>query len=343
MKNVLCVMALAMVTLAACTSVAPAATAMLTSTIAPTETITPTSAAVPLATAIPELVSVTQLDGLNSQYALNAGRLTYTDEANKAYTVFTEKGTNITIQTDSGPKDIDPSLYKTFVPAGKYEGGGIPVIMNDQDPTKVDLLYIAGLGDSGEFVAPIEISTDENNPVQITQDDVYSGRFALSEALVATPFPSSAKMSGWFEQEASGANNKACDISSYPDYHNNVDSRPEKLFSVSKVDLNFPGIQVTKYAVLGVQVLNTDGTYSFLHFALDAKYLTMVLQKVGYVQNDYVGFFTHYPTAAPGFEYMTAMLNSQSDIPGLAQIMENGGVIPSALEKKLLPPDARSW
>jgi len=59
MKNVLCVIALVMFMLTACTSVAPAATATLTPTTAPTETVTstpepPTATATETATATPD-------------------------------------------------------------------------------------------------------------------------------------------------------------------------------------------------------------------------------------------------------------------------------------------------
>src|SRR5581483_3983717 len=143
------------------------------STATPTETPTPTETVTPA----PEvIITPAQLAGLSADYTFDKGTLTYADPKTRAQeTAFTTAGEKIVIQTAYGAKEVDPTLVRTVDPKGL--SSFILTAASPDNPSQTDYLF---LPKTGEWVTPLEIRGDDENPVPITFDDVYNGRLSLS-------------------------------------------------------------------------------------------------------------------------------------------------------------------
>ena len=193
-----------------------------------------------------------------------------------------------------------------------------------------------------EAFAPIEISTNPDKPTAITLEDVTSGRLAASERKLLQPFPTEAFMTGWTPMTEGDFISLNIDTSaSLGRYKEDPNTRPEKIVSFSSLALKMDNGKTQNLTVIGIQVLNTDGTSAILHFACKSVNFQRTLEKLKSTSAAGFEINSSFPIES-GEYFSTYLLSIQPDIPRLAGQLQNTGVIPKELEQFILVLTRRS-
>ena len=197
-----------------------------------------------------------------------------------------------------------------------------------------------------ETFAPMELSTDPEHPAKCTYEDVTSGRLAWNERQNAKPFPPDAKNEGWMNSEGGSTS----------DLILSRDSKfMEQLANICMTSGDFLGLPDKQVYIVGMQVLNIDGTTGYIHFLSndqsEAKFVIDILTKskngtsIGIVRYHPFSIVEKYwndPKYGPAARlYRT---EGEDKVKLMVNTLQVKGEVPIEMEKMLFTPsDARKY
>lgn len=107
----------------------------------------------------------------------------------------------------------------------------------------------------------MELSSDPNNPTICSSADYFSGQVAWNERRNAKPFPEGTTSAHWGNSKIAGNGS----LFLQPGNEQSI-----KLSSICRITGDFLETEY-QYDIVGVQVLNKDGSIGFLHFLADRR------------------------------------------------------------------------
>ena len=189
-----------------------------------------------------------------------------------------------------------------------------------------------------EMVDVIHVSTDPENRTKLTMDKITSREWADSERLQCPGFSPNAIPGKWLIKLESRST-ESVGMYRNPEYAIDPSARPQVLCSFGELDIDL-GRGEKPYIVLGIAILNADGTTSFIHQPVRPEDLEIMLEAMNDRQNEIV---TELIKKYANYPEEDKIIEKTPDIKEWAEQLVATGNIPAEMEKILILTSGGKW